>query len=157
MPDEAKIKKYPSRYSASCQILAKILMKTLFFLEVIADVGSSSYQHPLATWAKDYLVDSTLFDFDNLSDPITYHYATDLLAKSTQTLVVITIGSSEAPAGRLLPFLEQLVSQHPLGSVLLQGNHSLIERMLSLLPADNVSKTSDVSSAQQFIASKLAT
>jgi hypothetical protein len=129
---------------------------TLFFLQIVPDVHAVSYQNEWQEWARQTLPEVTLFDLDNLSDGLTMQYAADLLGRSERVALVVEVKSATTSAGKLLPFLEKYLV-HPRASVVWVGpEHSVVGRMLGLLPASQRLSTSDEEAGRSFLLSQLA-
>ena len=132
-------------------------MHTLFSLKVIENPHQVSYQHQALEWAKHALPEVVRFDMDSLSDGLTLQYARDLLGQSERVLLMVEVKDASAPAGGLLPFLEQFIA-HPQAFAILSGSeHPLVHRMLNLLPPERIQRsTADWSDSQDFTFTSLS-
>lgn len=131
-------------------------MRTLFSLQVIENPHQVSYGHQALAWARHALPHVAQFDLDSLSDGLTLQYARDLLGQSEKVLLLVDVKNASAPAGGLLPFLEQFIV-HPQAFAVLSGSeHPLVTRMLNLLPPERIQRPANWSDSQDFIFTSLS-
>ena len=131
-------------------------MRTLLSLQVIENPHQVSYQHQALEWARQALPEVVRFDLDNLSDGLTVQYARDLLGQSEKVLLMVEVKDASAPAGGLLPFLEQFIA-HPQAFAVLPGpEHPLVTRMLNLLPPERIQRPPHWSDSQNFMFTSLS-
>ncbi len=123
-------------------------MQTLIYLSVTEAI-SFTYEHALLAFAKSQFPALIVYDADNHSDPTTIRYAVDLLHQATQCVLIIE--ALEAPTGSIRGLLEKVIEQQAQCRVLFNGANALIERMLSLLPKEQVQKNLSVEEQQKTI------
>lgn len=93
---------------------------------------SFDYQFPLQDFFKEQFPDFFLYDFDNFSEGLLVDYAIQLLNLAQQVVFVVE-AVPNSPLGCLLKFIPHLHRQKTKVQAMLQGKHSLLQKMLTPL------------------------
>ena len=101
-----------------------------------------SYYNPIEAYIKARLPSILFFDCDNHSEITIIRYALDLLKEATKSVIVIRVeeGAQMEALGSLRLLVEQLVKSGDAVKIALTGTHPTLERLLVILPEDQVWK-----------------
>jgi hypothetical protein len=118
-----------------------------------------SYRNEVAGQIRNQMPEVVIYDCDNHSEALIIRYATDVLNQARQAAVLIqatTSDTAEEPVlGSVRILFEKLLQQSDKALVLFGGQHSIAERMLSLLPAEkcikNLNADDQVKAIQLFL------
>ena len=101
---------------------------------------SYEYQVPLKEWFKSFHPDFLVYDFDNFSEAMVVDYALQLV-NNAQQVVLILQAEPDSPLGGILKLMPIVIRQKQRVSVVFDGAHVAIERMLK--PLGSVARNVD--------------
>lgn len=110
-------------------------MQAAIYFQILNDTAYT-YEKPVVNALKQQFPALVTFDFDTQSDRTMVGYAMDLLEKSEKAIVIIE--ATDGPADGVIMFMEKIAMNKNKCMVLLVGQHPLVQKMLTLLEANQV-------------------
>lgn len=128
------------------------MMNTFLNIQITNTPEDVKFYSPIQTYIKEHYPNVVSYDFDNHSELHIIAYATKLISDSNNTIIFIDT-DADSNVSKLMPFLTNLLDNPSGVKIILKGNHTRIDKMISILPHLKIQEnTYEIGEIVQFFA-----
>ncbi|MES2520409.1 MAG: hypothetical protein V4585_19985 [Bacteroidota bacterium] len=127
-------------------------MNLFLYVQITNFPEDVKFYNPIVSNVKQQNLDIVTYDLDNHSDSLIIGFATKLLNDSAKTVIFIET-TPDTSVVKLLPLLTNILDNPDRIEIILKGDNSKLEKMLSILPQLKISEnTYEIEPFERIIA-----